>query len=352
MNAETEIQKLQKKDYDEWNKFVKNDKNSTIFHTIEWKQVLEETFNYKPDYVIVKNQDETIGVCPAFLVKTLFGKVIVSQPLFEYGGLIVKDGYNEAYEKILDYYVEKAKEKRVKYVEIKPLPSEFEKLEKSKFIKQFKAYSYYIDVKGKDFEKDIWLGLYTKKSRVRNSVKKAISSGIKIASDKNVDVYYGLYLETMGKLGAPPFPKSLFKNIEKYVKEARFTFAFLGEKYIAALMSFLYNKRNLMVGLVSDERYQHYRANDLLYNEQIEHATKNGFEIVDFGRTQPNSSHERYKKKWGSTQVDLYSYVYSLSGKQDVDPYKHYLFFSNITKRVPWVFTKTRLGPYLSKKFP
>ena len=352
MKKEIKIQALRREDTDAWNNFVKNSKDSTIFHTIEWKQLIEETFNYKPEYLIAKNMGETVGICPAFLVRTLFGKVIVSQPLFEYGGPIVRDNFEDIYPEILDHYIEKVRVEKLKYVEMKPLPKRYGQLDESRLIKQFKAYDFYINVRDKDFEKDIWLGLYTKKSRVRNSVRKAIKSGIKIVEDKNIDTYYNLYLKTMEKLGAPPFPKKLFKNIKKYIKESRFTFAKLGDNCVAAMMSFPFNKRDLMVGLVSDEQYQHFRANDLLYNEQIEYATKNGFEIVDFGRTRPNSSYERYKSKWGATRVDLYSYVCPASCKFAINPYKNYLAFSKITKRVPWLLTKTRLGPYLSKKFP
>ena len=350
-----EVQQLDKNDYNRWNDFLKTHKNATIFHTIEWKNVLEETFGYKPEYLVVKNSEgKIVGISPAFSVKTLFGKVIVSQPFFEYGGPIVERGFEGAYKEILTFYKDKVKNERIKYVEIRVLPGgENEHFDNTGFIKQFKAYDFYIDVKGKDFEKDIWLGLYTKKSRVRNSVKKAIKSGVRVVEDDDIDIYYGLYIKTISKLGSPPYPKTLFENIKKYAgSSVRFTYAYLKEVPIAAMMSFPYNNRDLMVGLVSDEKYQEYRANDLLYNEQIEYATKNKFEIVDLGRTRPDSSYERYKKKWGATRVDLYSYVYPPSASEGVDPYRYYLMFSKITKKVPWIFTRTGIGPYLVKKFP
>jgi lipid II:glycine glycyltransferase (peptidoglycan interpeptide bridge formation enzyme) len=352
-----DVQQLDKSEYNRWNDFLTTQKTATIFHTIEWKKVLEETFDYKPEYLVVKNSEgKLVGVSPAFSVKTLFGKVIVSQPFFEYGGPIVEKGFEEAYKEILNFYKDKVENERTKYVEIRILPDgekEPEHFNNTGFIKQFKAYDFYIDVKDKDFERDIWLGLYTKKSRVRNSVKNAIKRGVTVVEDDNIDVYYELYIKTIAKLGSPPYPKTLFENIKKYVNTSvRFTYAYLKEIPIAAMMSFPYNNRDLMVGLVSDKKYQEYRANDLLYNEQIEYATKNKFEIVDLGRTRPDSSYERYKTKWGATKVDLYSYVYPSSATEGVNPYKYYLLFSRITKKVPWIFTRTGLGPYLAKKFP
>jgi hypothetical protein len=351
-----EVQQLDKSEYNRWNDFLTTPKNATIFHSIEWKKVLEETFDYKTEYLTVKNSDgEIVGISPAFSVKTLFGRVIVSQPFFEYGGPIVKSGFREAYKEILNFYRDKVENERIKYVEIRVLSDrQNEHFDNVGFIKQFKAYDFYIDVKDKDFEKDIWLGLYTKKSRVRNSVKKAIKSGVSVVEDDNIDIYYDLYIKTIAKLGSPPYPKLLFENIKKFVNPSsvRFTYAYLKEEPIAAMMSFPYNNRDLMVGLVSDEDYQEYRANDLLYNEQIKYATKNKFEIVDMGRTRPDSPYERYKKKWGATRVDLYSYVYPPSASEGVNPYRYYLLFSKITKKAPWLFTKTGIGPYLVKKFP
>lgn len=342
-------------DYNEWNKFLELNEYTTIFHTLEWKEILEKTFNYTPEYQLIRDsKDELIGISPAFSVKVIFGKVIVSQPFFEYGGPILKDGFDEAYKDIFNYYKDKSDTKGAKYIELRNCPGkEITHFENAGFVKQFKAYDFFIDVKGKDFESDIWYGLYTKKSRVRNSVKKAIDSGIKVIERRDIDTYYGLYTTTVERLGSPPYPKKLFENIEKHLgSSVRFTYAYLDDIPIAAMMSFPYKKRNLLVGLVSDETYQEYRANDLLYNEQIEYATKNNFDVVDFGRTRPDSYYERYKKKWGATRCDLYSYVYPSSAAKDVNPYTYYLLFSKITKKMPWLLTRTGIGTHIIKRFP
>ena len=348
-----EVQQLQTEDYKEWNEFVRTSKNATIFHTVEWKKVLEETFSYRPEYLVVKNsEDNLVGVSPAFSVKTLLERVIVSQPFFEYGGPIVEMGFEDAYKEILNFYRDKVENEGINHVEIRAPPNGCsEYYDKNGFVKQFKAYGFCIDVKGKDFEKDIWLGLYNNK--VRNSIRKGIKSGVKIKEGDDLDVYYDLYLKTLARLGSPPFPKTLFQNIKKYTKSlVRFTFAYLDEVPIAGLWTLLYNNRVSIVGNVSHLTYQKYNANDLLYNEQIEYSTKNNFEIIDLGRTRPNSPYERYKKKWGASKVDLHSYVYPSSASDKIDPYKNYLRVSKITKKVPWIFTKTKIGPYLTKKFP
>jgi lipid II:glycine glycyltransferase (peptidoglycan interpeptide bridge formation enzyme) len=212
---------------------------------------------------------------------------------------------------------------------------------------------YYIDLKGKDFERDIWNKLYTRKSRVRNSVRAAINNGLRVSEGSDIDTYYDLYLKTVSRLGSPPYPRSLFDNIVKYVKpHVRFTFAYLDNRPVASLMSFPKNERHLLVGLVSEPGLMDLHANDLLYNEEIKYAADNHYSIVDFGRTRPNSSYERFKSKWGATRAEMCSYVFPATTKEDINPYKYYLLFSGITKKVPWLLTRTRLGPYIVSKFP
>jgi predicted N-acyltransferase len=316
---------------------------------------MENTFGYKPEYYTVRTPDDRIvGVCPAFKVRTLFGKVIVSQPFFDYGGPIINAGCDEAGGALIDHYKQFVDSREVKYVEFKAVNCLCDRaFEKAGFAKAVKALGFYVDVKDKDFERDIWNGLYTRKSRVRNSVRAALKSGLQVVDGASIDTYYDLYLKTMSRLGSPPYPRSLFDNIVKYTKsQCRFTFACLGDKPVAALMSFPKNERHLLVGLVSDPAYLDRHANDLLYNEQIKFGADNKFDVVDFGRTRPNSPYEQFKSKWGSKRVDMCSYVYPATVKEDINPYKYYLLFSSVTKKVPWIFTKTKLGPYLVNKFP
>lgn len=355
MTQEFNVKLLQDYDFKEYTEFLKDQKNGTIFHTIEWKNVLKDTFNYEPMYLLVKDSEGAlIGICPAFLVKTLFKDVVVSQPFFEYGGPLIADGFKGACKDILKYYKNFVESNHIKYVELRGLPygeNKYQTYNESGYVKQLKAYDYYINIGKMDYEKDIWNGLYNNK--VRNSVRKGIKNGVEIKEEDNIYTYYDLYLKTMGRLGSPTFPKTMFENICKYCKSLfRFTLAYSGDVPIAGLLSLCYKNKISIVSNVSCLMSQEYNANDVLYNELIEYATTNGFEIIDFGRTRPNSSYEKYKKKWGASKVDLYSYIYPPNAAKSADPYKYYLTFSRITKKFPWMFTKTKIGSFLMARFP
>ena len=112
---------------------------------------------------MIKGPDQKIvGICPAFKTKTLFGKAVVSQPFFDYGGPIVDNGYEEAFGALLECYKTRADNKEVKYIEFKAINGIHDMVfENNGFTKAAKAVSYSIDIKDKDFEKDIWNRLYT-----------------------------------------------------------------------------------------------------------------------------------------------------------------------------------------------
>ena len=45
-------------DKEKYDKFLMEKSDSFVFHTIEWKNVLEKTFNYKPFYIIATDNED------------------------------------------------------------------------------------------------------------------------------------------------------------------------------------------------------------------------------------------------------------------------------------------------------
>ena len=93
------LELLQKSDYQKWDDFVNLHPNSTIFHTIQWKTVIEKSFHYQPLYLVLKNsENKIVGIAPSFLVKKLgiSNKIISSLPFFEYGGCLFKKDMKRA----------------------------------------------------------------------------------------------------------------------------------------------------------------------------------------------------------------------------------------------------------------
>lgn len=343
-----EIKKLNKKKYEVWDKFVKNHKLGTIYHTTAWKKVLEETYGYKPEYYYIQNSEgDIVGIFPAFFVKHLFGKAIISLPYSPYGGPLILDSSLEAFEEIVNKWKEIADEGKMKFIEIKSIPEY-----KLKFLNRFsevqKGFNFYLKIENKKFE-EIWKYKFNKK--FRNATRKAIKLGLKVEENDDLDILYDLYLTTMKRLGSPPHPKKLFWNIKNFLKEnVRFTVCYLKDTPIASMMIFLFNKTIYISGNDSDSKYWGMNPNNLLYTETIKYGIENKYKIIDFGRTRPNSTNFNFKKKMGGDVVEMKSLVYPKQKASNVNPYR-FMWASKIFKKIPKTLLK-KIGPYIKENYP
>lgn len=78
-------------DKTDWDNYVTQHPNGTLFHLIAWKEVVEQTFNHKSYYLIAESATESpgkpIGIFPVFRIKSfLFGDYLISIPFAEIGG--------------------------------------------------------------------------------------------------------------------------------------------------------------------------------------------------------------------------------------------------------------------------
>ncbi len=340
------IEEFKESDSREWNEFVNANKELTIFHTVEWKKIMEETFGFKPAYYVVKTEDkEIVGVCPAFIVKEFFKKAIVSMPFFEYGGPFIKEGYKEAYKDLFKVYKSFVDEKKVKYVKIRSLPSDADYGETG-FNKELEAYSFFISLKDKSFD-DVW-NSFTKDSGVRTEYNRSVRFGVEVKNQKNPEVIYKLISAKDAKLGSPTFPKKFYVNVDKHLKTRLFyTNSMLKENPIASMTSLSFNGELLLHQLGSDKEYMKKTSTDILFVEQIKRAINTGCLKIDFGRSKPGSSHSFFKKKYDCERRDIYTYTYPESFSED--RYEGRSFGSKIIKSFPFIFTKTFIGAWLRK---
>ncbi len=319
-----------------YQEYVMTHDNSTIFHTLGWKKVLEETYGYKALYSVLEEENRIVGVCPAFLVKTIKGKGIVSQPFAEYGYPLVDK--TEDVQQFFDFY----HSFDVDFVEFRESP--FYPISYKN--KKLNGYLYYLDIEGKDFERDIWNNLYSNK--IRNLVRNARKKGVVVSVSDDIDTYYSLYLSSMKRLGSPPHAKKLFENIRTHIPSARFSFCSVDEIVIGGLLGFFYNDHSLIWSLVSNRAYESYQPNDALFNEFIEHSINSKVKRVDFGRTQPIKSYMHFKQKWGSTQAELNS----ICVKGDSIDKKRFMTLASFVRRFDFMLCNTFIGPHIKRRFP
>ena len=94
LDKKIKIDYYSEKDKNEYTNFLLKYPNSNIYHTVEWKEVIERHYHLKPYYLIARDRNKKIrAVLPSFFIKNMYGKRIDSVPYSIYGGAIGEKEY-------------------------------------------------------------------------------------------------------------------------------------------------------------------------------------------------------------------------------------------------------------------
>ena len=282
----------------EWNRLVLSHPQSRFYQLAEYQDVLKEVFRYKPVNLIFKDGNETIGIFPIYLVKTIFFKKLVSIPFSEYGGIFTNFMDKLDFSLIRACLKELIRKYSVQYLEINAglgLPQEV--MQKEFFCYPF---HHYAELELNSQEK-LWEGF---EYQVRKAVNKAIRSGVECFQQTDTasikDLFYPLYLRANRRLNSPPLGLNYFLSCYRNLKERmKIFYARHSKKIIAALLGFSTDERVYIQYIVSDERQHERRSVDLVHWEYIKWAIQNRFKFFDFGPVRYEGQ-SRYKLKWNA----------------------------------------------------
>ena len=103
-----------------WNEYLDNRDQTTFYHKLEWKEVIEKSFKHRTFYLVVESENAVKGILPLVHLKSILtGSVLCSMPFVNFGGIIAD---NQQTEKLL---YNKAKEILLKlkgdYIELRHL---------------------------------------------------------------------------------------------------------------------------------------------------------------------------------------------------------------------------------------
>ena len=237
------IRLLKKEDEKAWEAYVNNHKNATIYHTLEWKKVLEDSYDtLKSLYLIAYDKEDkgkVIGVFPLFLVDSkLFGRRIESLPLSHYVDTLVNN--KDINKKLINFASKLTKEYNTKFLEIRS------RIQKNTVLKDTNQnYNTIIVPLNKDTN-SVWYKL--KKVR-RKSIKKAEKCGVIIEERNDINSlkeFYKLLTKVRKKQGVPSYGFKFFENIRKHLFPkgyAKLYLAKLNKTTLFSLITFNYNNK-------------------------------------------------------------------------------------------------------------
>jgi hypothetical protein len=196
-----------------WNDFVHMHPRSNIFHTLEWRHVLESVFGYRTVYMLSKGSNGKIAaVLPlAYVSSFLTGRRLVSLPFSQYCGPLWTD--EDALVCILSCLDNIRVATRSNYVLLKMKQPLADDVRKRCNLTQVHHY-FQSNISLDGTKEQIWHRLH--KDSTRWAVRKAERLGVRVQNSERIEdskYLYELMLKTSKRHGTPSYPPSLFLEI-------------------------------------------------------------------------------------------------------------------------------------------
>jgi FemAB-related protein (PEP-CTERM system-associated) len=338
---------LQPADAERWDAYVQSAPGASLYHMYGWRRVIESTFGHRCTYLAaVDAEGQIVGALPLVeLSSVLFGRMLISMPFFNYGGIVASSAPVERL--LFDAAVEAAEERRADFVElrhdrewIKELPQKTSKV------------AMHLQLPANQDE--LWKALG---SKLRNQVQRPRKEGMteRIGREELLDAFYDVFAVNMRDLGTPVYSKAFFRNIlRQFPDRTWISCVYAGSVPVAAGFLAGFRDRLEIPWASALREYNRSSPNMLLYWSCLEFACKSGYRVFDFGRSTIGEGTYRFKEQWGARPHPLYWHYWLPEGREmpQVNPANpKYKAAIAAWQRLPVAVTRV-VGPRIVKYLP
>lgn len=288
-------------DVKEWNDLLFKSKVCDAFQTYEWAQVLRNSLDIDPYFLIVYKKGEPIGGI-LYLKKRIFS--IADCYEVRGGPIYVNENETIVMENLLKFL--KMKERKSLYLLFVPFPLIDHNLRKTFNVNGYHSVPFrtlIIDLKNP--AEIIWNRLSKK---ARWGVRKAERLGVNVEVANNWQKwkeYYNLHVLHSKAKNYSTYPYNFFREMFKlhHKNMARLFLAEYRNQTIAGSLFLIYRKHMIFLQNASLDEFLKYNPNNLIQWRSIEWASANGISIYDInGLPWEKTSYLRgiyeYKKRW------------------------------------------------------
>lgn len=322
--------KLEKSLEKEYTEFVESHKNSFLYHSLKYRNLIINLTDSHPEYFIAYDHHQIKAILPLIIKEGPYGKVVNSLPYYGSNGGILSV-CETAKEMLIEYYNQMVvKEEYISSVVIlNPYDS---KRADNKFLYNEIDYrigqitslrSDYADIE------DLLLDFHTK---TRNMVRKALKSDIEVKIDNDQwDFLKNTHVENMKKINGKSKSKFFFENIKTLFEEGKDYDIYVAQKdnkVIAAMLVFYFGKTIEYYMPVIDSEYRSLQPLSLVISIAMLDGSKRGFEKWNWGGTwESQEGVYRFKSRWNSVDYK-YDYLVYIN-KEEVYNYSIKFMESN-----------------------
>jgi hypothetical protein len=342
------ITKYTTQDKKKYEEFLFHSAEATIYHTLEWKKIIESSFGYHPIYLLAKNNTNQIkAVFPLFHIKNLFHNRLESIPFSIYGGAIGEKKY------IIELIKEAIKIKttfncdsilvKQPYGTLDPL------FQNKNFIKYENRWDQYIQIQE---PQTLWNRI--KKSN-RNAIRQATKHQLEFKKAQHlsdIEEFYRLDIITKHRTGFLPPPVSFYRKMWTILhpKGNLELFQVTYQNHlIASALVLLYNQNIICICAASETKNLNLRPNNYLLWKILEWGYEHEYETIDLGMTLKDNGGLHFFKSSFNSQETSYGHFYYPQNAICLEdtPINR---IGRITIKCLPVPLLTLIGPYLTKK--
>jgi FemAB-related protein (PEP-CTERM system-associated) len=294
-------------DREAWADFAVRCAQATLFHRIEWLDVMEQVFGHRGRYLVAERGGALAGILPLAQVESLlFGKSLVSLPFCVYGGAV---GDPEAVHALHLAARDLARSLRVSHLEVRNRTATETDWPRQDLYCTFR----------KPLLPDSDANFRAIPSKRRNMVRRGAKAGLQAQIDGNLDRFYPLYTDNVHRHGTPPVARRYFEAVSRALDADAevLTVVDAGGRAVSSafLMYFRDEVSPYYVGDCPDARA--LAANDFMYWEVMQRAVARGCRVFDWSRSKKGTGSFEFKKLWGFEPAQLH-YEYALVGRDSV----------------------------------
>jgi hypothetical protein len=314
-----------------WDELLLKFKEATIFHSAGWARVLGEAYGYHPAYAVADKGNGFETLMPMMDVQSrLTGRRGVSLPFTDFCEPLARDraGFEGAVKLLLDH----GRSLGWRHMEWRG-GGEYFQGEPS----TVSYYQHHLDLRCD--EKSLFSSFRrSTKTNINHAEKKGLRIEITEGASA-VKAFHRLNRITHKLHGLPPQPFLFFQTIHKHLfsrHQGLVALAIYHDKPVAGALFLHFGKQAIYKYAALDRKYQHLRPSNLVIWEALKWYGRRGFEILHFGRTEPeNTGLLQFKRGWGVVESTVRYYRYDFGKGAFSDTGRSVLRVSPLLKRCP-----------------
>ena len=187
-----------------WNQYVDTNTAASIYHRMEWRDIIKNNFGHESHYLLAKDHNaHIVGILPLVRLKSaIFGDFLISMPYFNYGGAIADHADIE--ERLVESANKLGASLAVEHIEYRDDISRAGMPSRSNKVNMILALP--------SSPSELWQRIG---SKLRAQIKRPQRENptIKIGGIELIDDFYAVFARNMRDLGTPVYGKSFFENI-------------------------------------------------------------------------------------------------------------------------------------------